>query len=507
MNEYIMEMRNINKEFPGVKALNNVTFKLRPGTVHALVGENGAGKSTLMRCLIGINSLDSGEIVLDNQIIKIPSTHFALINGISMIHQELSPVSDRSVMENIWLGREPLMVSFFVDHSKMYRNTKELLNELSIDLDPKEKMANLTVAKMQMVEIAKAISFKARILIMDEPTSALTGTEVKHLFDIIKKLKNNGVGIIYISHKMEEIFEIADEVTILRDGQYISTDKTKDLTIDEIITRMVGRQLSDMFPKIQCKIGETVMKVENLSSGKAFSNISFELHKGEILGICGLVGAGRTELVETIFGLRRKTNGTIWIDGREAKIDNPIQAMRHGLGFLTEDRRRTGIIPVLSIFNNMLIAAISKYSNRLGFIKIKPANKIIFTYMSTLRIKATSTKVLIQNLSGGNQQKVLVARWLLTDTKILMLDEPTRGIDVGSKAEIYSIITSLANEGKSIIIVSSEMPEIIGMCDRVIVMRQGKMTGLMNRNELNQEVLMYYATINTENDLVSRDIN
>ncbi|MHB1336749.1 MAG: sugar ABC transporter ATP-binding protein [Candidatus Humimicrobiaceae bacterium] len=496
MSEYILEMLDISKEFPGVKALNKVNFRLRPGTVHALVGENGAGKSTLMKCLIGINTKDSGGILIDGREINILNPYFALKNGIAMIHQELSPIYDRNVMENIWLGREPMRMKLFVDHKKMYKKTKELLIKLNIEIDPKEKMSNLTVAKMQMIEIAKAISYNARILIMDEPTSALTGNEVNHLFSIICELKANGVAIVYISHKMDEIFKISDDVTILRDGEYISTDGINDLTINEVITRMVGRQLKDMFPKINCKIGDTVLKVENLSSGKSFQDVSFELRKGEILGISGLVGAGRTELIEALFGLRRVESGTIWINGQIAKINNPMQAKKHKLGLLTEDRRKTGIIPVLPIFNNMLIAAIDKYTNKSGFIRRRAANKQINSYMSKLRVKAANTKILIQNLSGGNQQKVLVARWLLACTEILFLDEPTRGIDVGSKADIYAIITSLANEGKSILIVSSEMPEIIGMCDRVLVMRQGKITGILNRDELNQEILMSYAAVN-----------
>jgi methyl-galactoside transport system ATP-binding protein len=494
VSEFLLEMQGIEKQFPGVQALRKVDFRLRAGTVHALVGENGAGKSTLMKCLIGINSIDAGAIYLDGERIQVPNTHFALKHGISMIHQELSPVLDRSVMENMWLGREPLALRAFVDHARMHRNTSELLKELNMDIDPKAKMSSLTVAKMQMVEIAKAISYRARILIMDEPTSALTGTEVEHLFQIIRSLKANGVGIVYITHKMEEIFEIADEATILRDGQFISTDPIGDLTIDEIIVRMVGRRLNERFPKVHAAIGEPVMKVENLGAGKSFRNVSFELHRGEILGISGLVGAGRTELVEALFGLRRVSEGTIWIRGRMTKIDNPIQAIKNKMGFLTEDRRKTGIIPVLPVFNNMLVAALDKFTNALGFIRRKPAHREISSYMAKLRIRAANTRVLIQNLSGGNQQKVLVARWLLTETEILLLDEPTKGIDVGSKAEIYSIMGALATEGKSIIFISSEMPEIIGMCDRVLVMSQGVMTGIVHGDELSQETIMRHAT-------------
>jgi ABC-type sugar transport system ATPase subunit len=494
MSDTILEMQKINKQFPGVKALSDVDFSLRAGTVHALVGENGAGKSTLMKCLIGINAIDSGTVILNGNAVVIPNTHAALKQGIAMIHQELSPVHDRSVMENIWLGREPLVLGIFVDHGKMLRDTRQLLAEMNVEIDPRAKMSSLTVAKMQLVEIAKAISHRARVLIMDEPTSALTGTEVESLFQIIQRLKTDGVGIIYITHKMDEIFKIADEATVLRDGHHISTNPIAELTIEEIITRMVGRKLTDMFPKVPCEIGETVMRVEGLSAGKVFQDVSFELRRGEILGISGLIGAGRTELVEALFGLRRVTAGRIIIRGRTARIESPIQAKSYRLGMLTEDRRKTGIIPVLPVFNNMLVAAMGKFTNWLGFIRSRSARGSIDSFMAKLKVKAVNAKVIMQNLSGGNQQKVLVARWLLTDTEILLLDEPTRGIDVGSKAEIYSIMTSLAGEGKAIIFVSSEMPEIIGMCDRVLVMSQGRMTGLLERSQLSQESIMQYAT-------------
>lgn len=496
MEETILEMKKIVRTFPGVKALNNVDFVLEKGTVHALMGENGAGKSTLMKCLVGINPPDSGEITFKGKPVMIPNPLTALKLGIAMIYQELNPVAERSVMENIWLGREPTIQNrgFFVDHKKMYENTKALLADLDLDLDPRQKVKELSIAKMQMMEIAKAVSYNADIVIMDEPTSALTPNEVSHLFSMIAKLKERHVSVIYISHKMEEIFRIADKVTVLRDGANVTTKPVAEMTINSLISAMVGRDLTEMFPKVECPIGEVRMEVRHIEVPGLLHDVSFDLRRGEILGVSGLVGAGRTELMETLFGLRRKSSGEIHINGKHVRIDSPVDAIRAGMGFLTEDRRLTGIIPVLSVKTNTIIANLDHYKKAGLFLDNRKIQKNCVEYKDKLKIKTPTLEALIQNLSGGNQQKVLVARWLLTNPDILILDEPTRGIDVGTKAEIHSIITKLAAEGKSIIMVSSELPEIIGMSDRVMVVCQGRITAIIDRKDLDQETIMRYAT-------------
>jgi methyl-galactoside transport system ATP-binding protein/inositol transport system ATP-binding protein len=495
MDEYILSMKNIVRTFPGVKALNGVDFELKKGTVHALMGENGAGKSTLMKCLVGINPPDSGEIILRGEKIAIPNTITALKLGIAMIYQELNPVSERSVMENIWLGREPTLGGrgFFVDHRMMYKKTKELLAGLELDLDPKVKLKELSVAKMQMVEIAKAVSYDADILIMDEPTSALTPNEVDHLFSLISRVKAKGVAVVYISHKMDEIFRISDLVTVLRDGCHVLTKPVAEMNIDSLIKAMVGRDLNEMFPKIECPIGEVKMRVKDLSCPGVLRNISFELRRGEILGVAGLVGAGRTELMEALFGLRQRSAGEIFIDGAKVRIESPVDAIRAGMGFLTEDRRLTGIVPILSVRVNTILANLGSYLRAGFFINNRKIEKDVTEYKDRLKIRTPNLDALIQNLSGGNQQKVLVARWLLTQPEILILDEPTRGIDVGAKAEIHTIITKLAGEGKSIIMVSSELPEVLGMSDRIMVVSQGVVTGIVDRADATQEVIMRYA--------------
>lgn len=490
MSEYILEMLNIEKFFPGVKALKGVHLRVRPGTVHGLMGENGAGKSTLMKCLIGIQPVTSGKILFRGKEVNFPNTHTALNSGISMIHQELSPVPERSVMENVWIGREPRK-GFVVDHKKMRQDTLELFERVGIDIAPDERMGNLSVAKMQMIEIAKAVSYNSSIVIMDEPTSALTQTETAHLFRIIAQLKEKNVAIIYISHKMDEIFEICDEVTVYRDGEYIATDLIENMDIDKLISLMVGRELTEMFPKVECPIGDTILKIENLSAGKMFQNVSFELRRGEILGFAGLVGAGRTEIVETIFGIHKATGGKIYKDGREVIIHTPADAIRNKIALLTEDRRHSGIVGVLPVMDNLVLANLAKYGLPLKQGKIRDDAS---EYITKLSVKTPDMYTRIQNLSGGNQQKVLVARWLLTDPEILFVDEPTRGIDVGAKAEIHTLLTQLANEGKAIIMISSEMPEVLGMADRVLVMHDGKMTGIVDREEATQELIMKYAT-------------
>lgn len=488
--EYILEMTDITKEFPGVRALKGVQLKVRPGTVHTLMGENGAGKSTLMKCLIGIQPPSSGKIVFDGREVRFKNTLEALNAGISMIHQELSPVPERSVAENLFLGRMPRK-GIIIDHKKMREDSRALFEKLGLDVDPDEKMGNLSVAKMQMVEIAKAVSYDSKIVIMDEPTSALTDAEVEHLFRIIAELKAKNVAIIYISHKMDEIFRISDDITVYRDGEYIASDRAENLNVDKLIQLMVGREVTDMFPKIDCPIGETVLKVEHLSAGRAVKDVSFELHRGEILGFAGLVGAGRTETVETIFGMRTKTGGKIYKDGKELQIKSPEQAIANKIALLTEDRRGNGIVGLLSIKDNTVLASLNKYGFPLKHAKMRADTE---EYVKKLNTKTPTIDTPIQNLSGGNQQKVLVGRWLLTDPDILIVDEPTRGIDVGAKSEIHSLITKLAGEGKAIIMISSELPEVMGMSDRIVVMHEGVMTAVVDRKDFSSELILKYAT-------------
>lgn len=493
--KYLLQMKDIVKTFPGVKALKGVKLDVGYGEIHALMGENGAGKSTLMKCLIGIHPPTSGNIYFEHNKINGLNTSQVLNTGISMIHQELSPVEYRSIMENIWLGREPINKLGFVDHKKMYDMTKEVLKIIELNEDPKTLMTHLTVAKMQMIEIAKAISYNAKLIIMDEPTSALTDREVKQLFKIMRKLKKDGKSIIYISHKLDEIYEVTDKVTVFRDGQYIGTEDTDKLSTEKMINMMVGRNVDEMFPKVECEIGDVKLEVKNLTHKKHFKDISFNVRKGEILGIAGLVGSGRTEVIETIFGIREKVSGEILIDGKKTEINNPRDAIRFKMGLLTEDRRMTGIFPMLTVGLNMLISNLGRYLNNARLINHGQAKKDCAAYVKSIQIKTPNLDQRIENLSGGNQQKVLVARWLMTEPEILFLDEPTRGIDVGAKAEIHKIITNLAGAGQSIVMVSSELPEIMGMSDRIVVMHEGKITGILDNDEkLTQEELMAYAT-------------
>lgn len=495
---YRLEMREVSKAFPGVQALNKVTLKVRPGTVHALMGENGAGKSTLMKCLFGIYKPDEGEIYLDGQKASITNSRDALANGVSMIHQELHPVPFRSVMENLWLGRFPTF-GFgplrLVDHRKMLRETEALMRDLKLDIDPHAETGSLSVSKIQSIEIAKAVSYNSRIIVMDEPTSSLTGNEVEKLFEIINELRSRGVSIIYISHKMEEILRISDDVTIMRDGSYVGTWEASELTMDLIISRMVGRDLTERFPERTNTPSSVIMKVDGLTSVNpmSFKNVSFELRRGEILGLGGLVGAQRTELIETLFGLRKTAAGSIEIDGRKVNIRNPADAKKHGMALLTEERRTTGIFPVLSVYENTIIANLGRYRNSIGLIDEAKGRREAAENVTKFRTKTPGVDTLIRNLSGGNQQKVLLARWLLTDPDILLLDEPTRGIDVGAKFEIYSIIVELAKQGRSIIMISSEMPELLGMSDRIMVMSEGRLTGIVDGNRATEQEIMRLA--------------
>lgn len=497
-HEYVLEMNDITKEFPGVKALDGLTLKVRPGTVHALMGENGAGKSTLMKCLFGIYKPDGGEILLNGVKTEINNSSDALKHGISMIHQELHPVPHRNVMENIWLGRFPtkgIGPLQFVDHKKMKADTEALFRQLDIDLQPDTIVGKLSVSKVQSIEIAKAVSFHSRIIVMDEPTSSLTGVEVEHLFRIIRDLQKQGVAIIYISHKMEEILQISDDVTIMRDGKKIGTWPAAELTTDLIISRMVGRDLTSRFPERENVPGEVVLRVKNLTSPlpKSFKDVSFELRKGEVLGIGGLVGAQRTEVIEALFGLRAIESGTIELNGKAVKIKSPEDAKKLGMALLTEERRVTGIFPVLPVHENAAIANLDRYQKPYLLLDEKRKRSESDKMVEKLRTKTPNTKALIMNLSGGNQQKVLLARWLLTEPDILLLDEPTRGIDVGAKFEIYSIISDLAKQGKSIIMISSEMPELLGMSDRIMVMSEGRLTGILEGELATEEEIMKLA--------------
>jgi len=497
--KFLLEMNNIVKIFPGVRALSGVQLKVLPGEIHALMGENGAGKSTLMKCIAGIYHPSEGEIFFDGAIRTKYSTAEALRMGISMIHQELNPVLHRPIMENIWLGREPVNAFGLVDHKKMYEMSKAVLKEIDLEIDPRTLMKSLTVAKIQMIEIAKAVSYNSKLIIMDEPTSALTEREIKQLFVIMRKIKAQGKSIIFISHKLDEIYEISDRITVYRDGSYVGTEKIGELKVDKLIHMMVGRDIIEMYPKVVCPIGETKLEVRNLSHKRFFKNVSFTVRRGEIFGIAGLVGAGRSEIIETMFGMRQSEGGEIFIDGKKVAIGTPRDAITHGMAWLTEDRRRSGIFPMLSVQANMTIATIPKFLNRIGLLKKKSMNVMCDEYVRKIQVKTPSLAQKVQNLSGGNQQKVLVARWLMTNPDILFLDEPTRGIDVGTKVEIHRLITKLAGEGKSIVMISSELPEVMGMSDRIMVMHQGKVTGILeNDKTLTQEKLMAYATNTVE---------
>ncbi len=495
MSEYLLEIKDLSKSFPGVKALDKVKLQIRPGTVHALMGENGAGKSTLMKCLFGIYKKDEGEIIFEGNKVDFASPKDALNNGVAMVHQELNQVMMRPVMENMMLGRFPKKFGLFIDSKKMYDFTKDAFRELDLDIDPKRITETLSVSERQMIEIANAVSYNAKILILDEPTSSLTDQEVNILFNVINKLKARGMGIVYISHKMDEIMRIADDVTVFRDGKYIGTERKENLTTAKIISMMVGRELSNLYPPKTNKVGEVLMEVKNLS-GKykpCVENVSFELKKGEILGIAGLVGAGRSELLQTLFGYNTMAEGEIIVNGKKINNSNPEKAIRNKFALLTEERRNTGIFPLLDIKENSVIANLKSYK-RYGYLSNHLMVKDTKQVIDGMKVKTPSQKTKIESLSGGNQQKVIFGRWLLTQPDILLLDEPTRGIDVGAKYEIYQLILDLVNEDKSVIMVSSELPELIGMCDRIIVMSNYKKAGELTRDEFDQEKILEVAT-------------
>lgn len=493
---YLLEITNISKGFPGVVALNNVELRVRPGSVLALMGENGAGKSTLMKIIAGIYQPDAGEIRLRGRSVVFGTPLAALQSGIAMIHQELNLMPHMSIAENIWIGREQLNGLHMVDHRAMHRCTAELLERLRINLDPEEQVGNLSIAERQMVEIAKAVSYDSDVLIMDEPTSAITEKEVAHLFSIIADLRAQGKGIIYITHKMNEVFAIADEVAVFRDGAYIGLQRADSMDGDSLISMMVGRELTQLFPERDSPIGKLLLSVRDLSLDGVFDGVSFDLHAGEVLGIAGLMGSGRTNVAETIFGITPCTRGEIHLDGAPIKVTDPHFAIEKGFALLTEDRKLSGLFPCLSVLENMEMAVLPHYAGS-GFVDQKALRTLCEDMCKKLRVKTPSLEQCIDTLSGGNQQKALLARWLMTHPRVLILDEPTRGIDVGAKAEIYRLISLLASEGMAVIMISSELPEVLGMSDRVLVMHEGEMMGTLDRADATQERVMHLASGNS----------
>ncbi len=503
MGEVILTMKEIDKSFPGVHALDHVNFEVRRGEVHALMGENGAGKSTLMKVLTGIYKKDSGTITYEGKETEFHSTREAQDAGVVIVHQELNMVGDLTVAQNIFIGREPKK-GFRIDDKKMIEDSKALFDELHIDINPKEKMSDLTVGKQQMCEIAKAISHKAKVIIFDEPSAALTEKEIADLFTIIRDLREKQLGIVYISHRMDEIKTITDRVTVMRDGGYVGTLITKDSTKEDIINMMVGRVIYED-PKTHSMVAPdapVVLKVENLNAGKMVQDVSFELRKGEILGFSGLMGAGRTETARALFGADPKQSGKVSIMGKdgqlhEVQINSPQDAVKAGIGYLSEDRRRYGVVVQKSIIENSTLATMEEFTSG-PFINKAKEKKVTQKYIEELATKTPTADQLVVNLSGGNQQKVVIAKWLIRDCDILIFDEPTRGIDVGAKNEIYKLMSRLAAEGKSIIMISSEMTEVLRMSDRVIVMCEGKKTGEIDISEATQENIMDKATRNID---------
>ena len=488
-------MIDVSKSFPGVKALDNVNLRVRPHSVHALMGENGAGKSTLLKCLFGIYEKDQGKIFFKGEEINFTSSKEALENGVSMVHQELNLVLQRTVMDNMWLGRYPTK-GWFIDHGKMYDDTKRIFDELDIDIDPRVKVGTLSVSQMQMIEIAKAFSYDAKIVIMDEPTSSLTEKEVNHLFKIINKLKDKGCGIVYISHKMEEIFQLCDEITILRDGQWVATQPLEGMTMDQIIGMMVGRELTQRFPEKTNQPKEVILEVEHLTAKNqpSIKDVSFNLHKGEILGIAGLVGAKRTDIVETLFGIRDRSEGTIKLHGKEVANHNAHEAIQNGFALVTEERRSTGIYSRLDIAFNSLIANMDNYKGSMGLLSDNKMKSDTQWVIDSMRVKTPTQQTQIGSLSGGNQQKVAIGKWLRNDASVLMFDEPTKGVDVKAKTDLFRLIDGLAREGKGVIYASGEFAELVGLCDRICVLWDGRIVAEIAGAEAREETLLYYST-------------
>ena len=490
----LLRMTNITKSFPGVRALDKVSLEVKAGTVHALMGENGAGKSTLMKCLFGIYSKDSGHIYLEDREVDFSSSKEALANGVAMVHQELNQALKRTVMDNLWLGRYPKLAGFVVDEAKMYRDTTAIFEELGIHVDPKRIMSTMPVSQRQMVEIAKAVSYHSKVIVFDEPTSSLTEEEVEHLFQIIHMLRERGMGIIYISHKMAEIKRISDEITVMRDGCHVATRPAAELEMNDIIRLMVGRELGNQFPPKTNQPGEVFLEVEHLTGQyNNLRDVSFTARRGEIVGLAGLDGSGRTETLETIFGVATRKSGEIRLGGSSCRNRTPRQSIKNRFALLTEERRATGIFGLLNIRENTVISSLGKHK-RLGFILSDPSMKRDTQWsIDAMHTKTPSQETKIRSLSGGNQQKVIVGRWLLTAPDVLLLDEPTRGIDVGAKYEIYQLILDLANKGKTVLMVSSEMPELLGICDRILVMSGGRLAGEVDAKATTQEEIMRLA--------------
>jgi len=503
----LLDLKGIQKSFYGVRVLHSVNFSLRAGTVHALMGENGAGKSTLMKVIAGIYKQDSGTISVSGKEVEINSPSEAQEHGVAMIHQELTPVREMSVAENIYLGREPGRMGF-IDYNKLYGQTEELLEKLNIHINPRVKMKNLRVADQQMVEIAKAISQNSRIYIMDEPTSAITDREVENLFQMIRSMKAQGTGVIYISHKMDEITQIADEVSVLRDGYNINTWKMEAVDTGTLIHSMVGREMTAQFPKREANIGDVTLEVKNLTRSGEYENISFKLHKGEVLGFAGLVGSGRTELMRSLFGLARPDSGEIILNGKKIIFKRPQDAINNGLAFVTESRKDEGLFLPMSVHHNASITCLKQFT-RTGLLQNRKEDAAVEKQVRSLQVKAASLRQPVKSLSGGNQQKVVLSKWLMTEPKIIIFDEPTRGIDVGAKLEIYKIMYDYAAAGNAIIMVTSEMPEAIGIADRIIVLSNHKYSGELKREEYSQEAIarlqFLHMSGNTLNDGGTKD--
>ncbi len=493
-HEILLQMKDITKTFPGVKALDRVSLELRKGTVHALMGENGAGKSTLMKCLFGIYSKDSGTILLEGKEINFKSSREALDNGVAMVHQELNQALKRTVMDNIWLGRYPLKGGVMVDEKKMYQDTMAVFEELGLNVDPKRVMSTMPVSQRQMVEIAKAVSYHSKVIVFDEPTSSLTEEEVEHLFKIINMLRDRGIGIIYISHKMAEIKRISDYITVMRDGIHVATKPAAELEMNEIIRLMVGRELTNQFPPKTNKPGDVYLEVKNLTAQYSLlKDVSFTARRGEVLGLAGLDGSGRTETLENIFGVATRKTGTITLDGKPCKNRNARESIKNGFALLTEERRATGIFSILNIRENTIISSLKKHLRFGLWLDSASMKKDTQWSIDSMRTKTPSQETKIRSLSGGNQQKVIIGRWLLINPDVLLLDEPTRGIDVGAKYEIYQLILDLANQGKTVLVVSSEMPELLGICDRILVMSGGRLAGEVDARTTTQEEIMTLA--------------
>lgn len=490
--KYILEFQGITKSFVGVKALQDISFQIKRGDVHALLGENGAGKSTLMKILSGAYTKDAGEIIFDGNVVNIKNTVASEQLGIAIIYQELNLIPDLSIAENIFLDRQPFKRGL-MDWKKLYSDAEAILKKIDIVLNVKAMVSTLSVAQQQMVEIAKALSLNSKLLIMDEPTSTLTDGETKKLFQVIETLKAQGITMVYISHRMEEIFSICDSYTVMRDGMFIASGEIQNVNVDKIIEYMVGRSLAQVFPQKNNTIGEVVLEAEHISNSAEVKDVSFTLRKGEILGFAGLVGAGRTETLKAVFGADAKAKGSIKIKGSKVNIHSPQDAIRYGIGFVPEDRKKEGLVTELSVLDNVVMAKMEN-SMKNGFFSMQKAKEICKRYIDSLLIKTPSEKQAAKYLSGGNQQKVVLAKWLNCNPEIIVLDEPTRGIDINAKMEIYHIIANLAEQGKSIILISSEMQEIIGLCDRVYVMYEGQITGVLNQADLSQQQIMHYAT-------------